>query len=44
MEKARFARADANGDGQVTLEELQAARPQHHCGKGGGPDGGTGQK
>lgn len=43
MQKARFARADTNGDGLVTLEELQAARPHHRCGKGGGPDAGTDQ-
>ncbi len=27
MAQARFERADANGDGQVTLQELEQARP-----------------
>ena len=46
MEKMRFARADTNGDGMVTLQELQAAHASHRrgCGnKGGGTDAGTDQ-
>ena len=30
----KFTRLDANGDGQVTLEELQAAPAHHHGCKG----------
>jgi Ca2+-binding EF-hand superfamily protein len=32
----KFTRLDANGDGQVTLEELQAAPAHHHGCKGQG--------
>jgi|GEM_PF-1577169 len=37
----RFARLDANGDGQVTLAEIQAA-PMHRHSCGGAPRGNTG--
>ena len=32
-----FTRADANGDGQLTLAEMQAARPPHGGCHGGPP-------
>jgi hypothetical protein len=31
-----FARADANGDGKLTLDEIQAARPHRGCHNGKG--------
>lgn len=37
--REKFARVDTNGDGQVSLDEIQAARMgKHHCKDKGGPD------